>query len=156
MEGTLSGVAAKVRPIESRDIDAVLKIQRQSHDASQWSRDDYETFVRDAAPCFVAENEGWIAGFLAARKLADEMEILNLAIAPAVRRQGIATQLLCEAMKWASEHGIARVHLEVRASNSAARNFYDSRGFRAACMRPNYYHDPVEDALLLTASVNIA
>lgn len=155
MEITLSGAAVKIRWLEVHDIDVVLQIQTQCRDASPWSRNDYEALVRDAAPCFVAEIDGRIAGFLAARKLTDELEILNLAVTLAHRRQGMATQLLREAMQWAAENGISKVCLEARASNVAARNFYTSRGFLATGKRPNYYRDPAEDALLLTAPIHI-
>ncbi|HKV28083.1 MAG TPA: ribosomal protein S18-alanine N-acetyltransferase [Candidatus Acidoferrales bacterium] len=156
------GLGPTIRHLESRDIAAVLEVQAHCCEASQWSRKDYETLLDDAAPCFVLENiesvdnDGRIAGFLAARKLADEMEILNLAVAPSAHRQGVATRLLSAVMKWAAENGIAKVHLEVRASNAPARSFYESRGFRAAGLRPNYYPDPTDDALLLTAPVHDA
>ena len=142
-----------IRHLESRDIDAVLQIQTQCRETAQWSRKDYETLVRDAVPCFIAENDGRVVGFLAARKLTDEMEILNLATDPAARRRGVAGQLLFEAMKWAAVNGITKVYLEVRASNAAARKFYESRGFRTMGIRPNYYRDPPDDAMLLAANL---
>ncbi|MGH9711058.1 MAG: ribosomal protein S18-alanine N-acetyltransferase [Candidatus Acidiferrales bacterium] len=154
MERTLSGVAGKIRSLEARDIDQVLEIQTRCREASQWSRKDYEALAGKSAPCFIAENDGGVIGFLIARKLADDMEVLNLAVAPAAQRQGIAGQLLLEAMKWGATNGITKVHLEVRASNAAARAFYQSRGFHVTGTRPNYYRDPVDDAALLTATVN--
>ena len=159
MESTLSGAAVKIRKLEAQDIDAVVGIQTQCREASQWSRNEYELLAAPAsanntAPCWVAENDGQVAGFLAARKLADEMEILNLAVAPASQRQGIAGQLLRTAMKWAAAEGIAKIYLEVRASNAPAKAFYKSHGFRAIGTRLNYYSDPADDALLLTAPVD--
>jgi [ribosomal protein S18]-alanine N-acetyltransferase len=159
MESTLSGAAVNVRRLEARDIDAVIEIQARSPETAQWSRKEYELLAVPASannttPCWVAENDGRVAAFLAARKLMDEMEILNLAVTPTARGQGIATQLLRESMQWAAENGIGKVYLEVRASNAAARNFYASRGFHAAGMRPNYYRDPTDDALLLAVPVD--
>lgn len=159
MESTLSGAAVKIRRLEAQDIDAVVGIQTQCREASQWSRNEYELLAapvpaNNTAPCWVAENDSRVAGFLAARKLADELEILNLAVAPASRRQGIAGQLLRAAMKWAAAEGAAKIYLEVRASNAAAQAFYQSYAFRATGTRPNYYRDPPDDALLLTAPVD--
>lgn len=159
MEGTLS-YAAKIRRLEEQDIDAVVGIQTQCREASQWPRKEYEllaasTSANNTTPCWVAENDGRVAGFLAARKLTDEMEILNLVVAPAARRQRMATQLLAEAMQWAVQNGIDKVHIEVRASNAAATAFYASRGFLATDKRRNYYRDPADDALLLTAALSI-
>lgn len=160
MESTLSGAAAKIRRLEEQDIDAVVGMQTECREASQWPRKEYELLAtpaaNDAAPCWVAENDGRVAGFLAARKLVDELEILNLAVAPAARRQRMATQLLHEAMRWAVHNGIEKVHLEVRASNAAAKAFYEAHGFHATGTRPNYYRDPTDDALLLTAAIGIA
>ena len=161
MESTLSGVGAvKIHRLQVRDIGPVVEIQTQCREAAQWSRKEYELLAapesaNNTTPCWVAENDGRLAGFLAARKLADEMEILNLAVVPESRRQGIAGQLLRAAMKWAAAEGIAKVYLEVRASNAAAKAFYQSRGFHATGTRPNYYRDPADDAVLLTAPVKI-
>ncbi|MGH9731117.1 MAG: ribosomal protein S18-alanine N-acetyltransferase [Candidatus Acidiferrales bacterium] len=160
MESTLSRQAATIRRLEARDIDAVIEIQAQSRQTSQWSRREYELLAapppaNNTTLCWVAENDGRVAGFLAARKLTDEMEILNLAVAPAARRQGIAGQLLRAAMKWGAAEGITKVYLEVRASNAPARNFYEHRGFRITGTRPNYYRDPPDDAILLTAAISI-
>ncbi|HXT74518.1 MAG TPA: ribosomal protein S18-alanine N-acetyltransferase [Candidatus Angelobacter sp.] len=159
MESSLSRATVEIRRLEVQDIDAVVGIQKQCREASQWSRKEYELLAapesaNNTTRCWVAENDGGVAGFLAARKLADELEILNLAVAPASRRQGTAGQLLRTAMKWAAAEGIANIYLEVRASNAPAKAFYLSHGFRAAGTRTNYYRDPPDDALLLTAPVD--
>ena len=159
MESSLSRATVEIRRLEVQDIDAVVGIQTQCREASQWPRNAYELLAapvpaNNTAPCWVAENDGRVAGFLAARKLADELEILNLAVAPASRRQGIAGQLLRTAMKWAATEGIAKIYLEVRDSNAPAKAFYQSHGFRATGMRPDYYRDPADDALLLTTPVD--
>lgn len=159
MESTLRSAAFKIRRLEAHDIDAIVGIQAQCREASQWSRNEYELLAAPAANntarCWVAENDGRVAGFLAARRLADELEILNLAVIPASRRQGIAGQLLRAAMKWAAAEGVGKIYLEVRASNAPAKTFYQSYGFRATGTRPNYYREPADDALLLTAAVDI-
>ncbi|MHB8413325.1 MAG: ribosomal protein S18-alanine N-acetyltransferase [Candidatus Acidiferrales bacterium] len=153
MEKALSAVAGTIRQMEPRDIDAVMDIQTQSREAAQWSRTDYEALARGAEPCFVAKDGARVVGFLMARKLADEMEILNLAVHPAARRQRFASRLLHQAMDWDANNKIGKVHLEVRASNAAARAFYERHGFRATGIRANYYRDPDEDAVLLTAAM---
>lgn len=153
MERGLSHLAASIRQLEARDIDAVIAIQRQSREAAQWSRTDYEALASGAAPCFVGENDGRVVGFLTARKVADEMEILNLAVDLAARRQEVASRLLCRAVDWGAKNAIGKVHLEVRASNAAARAFYEKHGFRAVGTRRDYYREPADDAVLFTAAV---
>lgn len=153
MERSLTAAAIVIRLLEARDSDTVVEIQAHSREAAQWSRLDYENAARDGLPCWVASDDARVIGFLVARKLVDEMEILNLAVAPASRRRGVGKLLLREAMNWAAQNAICRVHLEVRASNNIARRFYEARGFHATGVRPKYYRDPVDDALLLTADV---
>jgi ribosomal-protein-alanine N-acetyltransferase len=86
-------------------------------------------------------------GFLVTRRVsADELEILNLAVAPAHRRRGVAQALLRAVLQ--SLEGTA--FLEVRESNGAARKFYESMGFRTLGRRPGYYTDPHEAAIVMT------
>lgn len=80
----------------------------------------------------------------------EEMHILNLAVHPAQRRQGIARRLLSEGLAQARTLGAEIAWLEVRPSNLAARALYESFGFKEVGRRPHYYDDTQEDALLLT------
>ena len=153
MERELSALRATIRQLEARDVDAVIAIQRQSREAAQWLRTDYGVLARGTGPCFVAEDGTRVVGFLTARMVADEMEILNLAVELAARRQGFASRLLRQAMDWAANNKIGKVHLEVRASNAVARAFYEMHGFCAMGIRANYYRDPDENAVLLVAAV---
>jgi [ribosomal protein S18]-alanine N-acetyltransferase len=86
--------------------------------------------------------------------MANEMEILNLAVDSSLRRKRIGRVLLQESLSWAAQNGANRVFLEVRASNTAARQFYEAHGFASADVRANYYRDPDEAALVLTCSLD--
>ncbi len=81
--------------------------------------------------------------------IADEMHILNLAVHPAQRRRGIARALLTAALTRSHDQGAAVVWLEVRPSNTAALALYHSFGFEEIGVRPGYYTDNGEDALIL-------
>jgi ribosomal-protein-alanine N-acetyltransferase len=87
-------------------------------------------------------------GMILARSVADEAEILTLAVAPAARRLGVGRALVLEAARVAAGRGAARMLLEVSASNQAARALYDSLGFSKAGTRRRYYADGA-DALIL-------
>jgi [ribosomal protein S18]-alanine N-acetyltransferase len=137
-----------VRFLERHDIPAVLRIQADSLEAAQWSQFAYERLGRAGEEAWVAEGDAQLIGFLVARAVASEMEIQNLAVLPTARRRGIGRALLQHALYWASSNGIARVFLEVRHSNATARQFYEAHGFVCTGARRNYYHGPVEDALL--------
>jgi ribosomal-protein-alanine N-acetyltransferase len=136
-----------LRRIEPADAESVLEIQARSPEAAQWSRADYAADLEG----WVAQEDGAVVGFLVARRFADELEILNVAVAPQARRKGIGSGLVQQALEWGRALGATRVFLEVRASNQAALRFYDVHGFRVTGRRARYYADPVEDALNLSA-----
>jgi ribosomal-protein-alanine N-acetyltransferase len=80
-------------------------------------------------------------GFSLSRTVADESELLLLAVLPSRHRHGIGGLLLAEFMDRARDHGLRRVHLEVRDGNPAV-DMYRSAGFSPVGRRRNYYHAP--------------
>jgi ribosomal-protein-alanine N-acetyltransferase len=90
------------------------------------------------------ETRGYIIFWL----VADEMHLLNLAVHPTHRRQGISRSLLTAALNQAYTQGAAVAWLEVRPSNQAALSLYQSFGFKEVGVRPGYYTDNGEDALI--------
>lgn len=130
-----------VRPGAPRDAEAIRRIQAEAPEASQWQPEEYF-----AHHVLVAEREGTVIGFLVWRETAPgEYEILNLAVSPAERRQGVGRVLLREALDRCS----GEIYLEVRASNRAAMAFYASSGFVTAGRRPGYYSQLDEDAVVM-------
>jgi len=87
--------------------------------------------------------------YLSLYHVADEMEILNLAVVPEKRRQGHGRFLLTTALQVGQKIGLQKVWLEVREHNSAARALYASCGFRVEGRRKKYYTDTGEDGLVL-------
>lgn len=143
----------RIRTLTPADVTAVLAIQAEAPEIAQWSRSDYAHAIEN-------ENRGWIAGdgesaagFLVARRAADEIEILNLAVCAAWRRQGLGTRLLDAALEWGITNGAIRAILDVRPSNFAALRLYHRHGFRIEGRRQRYYNLPLEDALLLGCSL---
>ncbi|MGH9740135.1 MAG: ribosomal protein S18-alanine N-acetyltransferase [Candidatus Acidiferrales bacterium] len=141
------------RPIESRDVEAILEIQTASPEVAQWTMWDYNRVARGEMAGWVAVEENEILGFLVARRVGGDIEILNFAVQPEARRCGVGGMLLAAAMQWGGTVKAETVMLEVRASNFAALQFYERRGFSVAGRRPRYYMSPIEDALLLSATV---
>lgn len=90
-----------------------------------------------------------VAGFCTCWVLFDELHIRNMAIDPAIRRQGAATALLRHVLADAAGAGAVRATLEVRASNHAARGLYEKLGFAVTGMRRGYYENPPDDGLIL-------
>jgi len=111
---------------------------------------------RPAADAWLARvggPEGSAVGYLDARRVADELHVLALAVAPEARRRGVASELLGAALGEAEAAGTAVCHLEVRAGNAAARRFYARHGFAEVGRRPRYYPEG-EDAVLLTRTLD--
>lgn len=92
-------------------------------------------------------------GMILARHVADEAEILTLAVAPEARRRGLGRALVDQAARVAARHGAARLLLEVSAANQAARALYEAAGFTQAGLRRRYYPDG-SDALILALTLS--
>jgi [ribosomal protein S18]-alanine N-acetyltransferase len=139
----------KIRPIENRDVESVLVVQAECPEVAQWRPVDYTRVAR-------GEMAGWVAadpvviGFLVARQVGVDIEILNLAVREVARRAGVGESLLREALTWGQRFDAQKAFLEVRASNLVALQFYENHGFRATGRRPRYYVAPLDDGLLLS------
>jgi ribosomal-protein-alanine N-acetyltransferase len=143
-----------IRPVETRDIDTILAIQSACPDIAQWTAGDYARVAGGHMAGWVAEEESEVTGFLVARRVVGDIEILNFAVRPEARRRGIGASLLREALAWGGSFRARQAHLEVRASNVAALHFYERHGFVVTGRRPRYYSVPTEDALLLSAPIS--
>jgi [ribosomal protein S18]-alanine N-acetyltransferase len=138
-----------VRRMGALDVPALSSILKESPAASSWSEDSLMESSQSGA-AWVAEQEGRVIGFLIGRAVADEFEILNLAVAQSHRRRGIATRLLETMAAWLRTIGTRRAYLEIRASNEAAMALYARHGFRPCGRRARYYQYPQEDAVVLS------
>jgi ribosomal-protein-alanine N-acetyltransferase len=94
-----------------------------------------------------------IAGFIISRLIAGELHVNNVAVRAEFRRQGIAAQLLEAVIDWGSRNHARMALLEVRAGNTAAQALYSRCGFQVVGRRRRYYSQPVEDALLMSLSL---
>ena len=150
----------KIRTLEARDIDSVVAIQSACPEIAQWTMWDYDRVARGEMSGWVCERVAAIeevaagkgvAGFLVARRIANDLEILNFAVSPELRRCGAGALLLGAALDWGNSFRAEAAILEVRESNLAALRFYDRHGFHVMGRRPRYYTAPIENALLLIA-----
>jgi ribosomal-protein-alanine N-acetyltransferase len=119
--------------------------------------DDFEDCIAADAVFLVAvvpaTGGGGVTGYVIARAIADEGEILNLAVAPDGRRGGVGRALVTEVLRVLGGRGVRDVFLEVRESNAGARALYAAQGFREVGRRSRYYRRPVEDAIILRAAI---
>ena len=84
--------------------------------------------------------------------MVDEAHITTFAVHPAWRRQRIGERLLLAFLDLAIDRGAREATLEVRLSNIGARKLYEKYGFRPVGLRPRYYTDDHEDALIMTTT----
>lgn len=97
-----------------------------------------------------------LVGYSVARVVMDAGELFNIAVDGRYRGVGLGGVLLDRTMSWSVEQGAQEMWLEVRASNSAAIRLYGTRGFTRVGLRRAYYAHPVEDALVLRATLPLA
>ena len=146
--GARTGVAVRIS--ERADLAGILEILAQAPEAANWSAAGLEEALQLHGKYFlVAGKRGDLTGFALGRKIGDEGEILNLAVKPGSRRQGLGKSLVQRLLEIFEEDGVATVFLEVRESNRAAIVLYRELGFSQVGVRPSYYCDPVEAALVL-------
>lgn len=138
-----------VRKMTLADVEAVYKISCASF-SQPWSLSSIEKEVDNTvATYFVAEEEDKILGFAGLWHVLDEGEIINIAVNRDKQRCGIGNNLLTRVLKEAKIKGVKVIYLEVRLSNVAAQSLYEKHGFKQIAVRKAYYHEPVEDAVIM-------
>jgi ribosomal-protein-alanine N-acetyltransferase len=147
---TGAAVPFQIRDFRASDAVRVSEILRDSAEAAQWPTESYTKLADSPGSVFlVCEAGARLIGFLAAREVVDEAEILSIAVSPDFRRKGVASALLLAAFDKFRRSEIVGVFLELRESNLAARALYERYGFAFSSRRKSYYRDPTEDALCM-------
>ena len=115
-----------------------------------WSEKSIETELTCRLSLWlVALEEDKVVGYVGSQTVIDETDMMNIAVHPDYRRQGIAEKLIDALISALKEKGSRGLMLEVRASNESAIALYQKLGFIQVGRRPNYYRNPKEDALIL-------
>ena len=132
------------------DLEAILAIEQASF-SIPWTRIalDPELEPDGRHQPVIALIDGKAVGFALVWVIADERHLVNFAVDPSFRRQGIGRQMLEGVIGRARDEGATMVTLEVRATNEAARGLYREAGFMEIALRPRYYPDTLEDAVIM-------
>lgn len=146
----------QIRKMELPDLERVVEIDHASF-SLPWpvSSFNFELQRNPASRCWVAEvnvDEGHplIVGMLVAWMIVDELHIATIATASEFRRAQIGRRLMVHALKEAAKEGAIKSFLEVRRGNEAARSMYRQLGYIEDGVRPCYYQDNHEDAILMS------
>ena len=143
----------EVCPMRLGDLDDVMEIERVCFRAP-WSRQVFiEELDRDWAYLSVVKerrrSKSCAVAFCNYWLVRDEVHILNVATHSSHRRKGHASRLLAHMVEFARHHRCRYITLEVRRSNEGALDLYKQYGFRAVGVRPNYYAEDREDAIVM-------
>ena len=143
----------RLRKMAASDLPAVMAIEHQAF-SNPWSTEMVrKELTQDWSTVLVVEEatpSGWqLRAFAIFWLVADEVHILNMATDGAVRRRGFGRQVMEAVLATGKTQKCRLATLEVRRSNEAALALYNSLGFRAVGMRPSYYQDNKEDAVIM-------
>ncbi|MBP6117082.1 MAG: ribosomal protein S18-alanine N-acetyltransferase [Neisseriaceae bacterium] len=142
--------ASLIRPARSGDLLSIVAINQQGQE-SVWSERQLAQAIEGPETLWVCDIEGQINAFLLWHSVLDEAEIHHFGVALSARRQGMASQMLDYLLSHCPQHGIARIFLEVRDGNEAAKALYLKHGFVINGRRKGYYQTATgpEDAILM-------
>jgi ribosomal-protein-alanine N-acetyltransferase len=139
--------APLIRPLSYSDLPQVGAIERRAF-PTPWSLAMFVLELsKPSGVCLAALHGKSVVGYLVCSRYADVWHLMNLAVDPASRRQGIATALLSEMLERAGQD--EQYTLEVRPSNASAIALYERFGFRSSGTRRRYYRDTGEDAVIM-------
>lgn len=135
----------RIRSARLADLPALAAIERASF-PDPWPEEFLRAYLDDPHALALVAEDPQPVGFLivrdeAAARGGRALHIHDLAVAPPCRRRGVGSALLAELVRVARCRGVARIRLEVRVTNEAARRFYEKHGFQAVRRLARYYGD---------------
>jgi [ribosomal protein S18]-alanine N-acetyltransferase len=147
-EATSEQPRRQIRRLAYPDLPQVIAIERRAF-PTPWSLAMFVLELsKSTGVCLAAVSGGRLVGYLICSRYETVWHIMNVAVDPAHRREGVASALIGE-LYGRVDDASARYTLEVRRSNHGAIRLYEREGFRAAGLRRRYYQDNGEDALVM-------
>ena len=139
----------EIRKMTAREVPQVAELEKLCF-AMPWSEKSVAGELDNPLALWLVAMDGEsLAGYVGSQTVMDETDMMNLAVTPQFRRQGVGEALVNALVASLKELGSRCLTLEVRDSNEAARALYGKLGFREIGRRRGYYRDPREDALIL-------
>jgi len=138
-----------IEDMKETDLEEVMAIEKASF-SEPWNKGMFlQELESPFSYAWVVRDKGHVVGYICFWLIFDEAHILNLAVHPRYRNQGIGSLLLAKAINFWERIGIRGAFLEVRVSNVPAQKLYTKFGFRIVGRRPDYYRNPREDAFVM-------
>lgn len=139
----------EVRKMQPADVAQVAELEKLCFSAP-WSENSIRSELTNPLSLWLVAVDGdTIAGYVGSQSVMGEADMMNVAVAPAYRRQGVAERLVELLVDKLTVNNVSSLTLEVRASNEPAIALYRKMSFVQVGRRPNYYTKPKEDALIL-------
>ena len=138
-----------IRKMDRADIPQLAELEKLCF-SDPWSESAFEYELRNPLSLWLVAADGdAVAGYVGSQTVMGEADMMNIAVAPAYRRQKIAENLVSQLVESLNEKEAKSLTLEVRVSNVPAISLYDKLGFVQVGRRPGYYRNPREDAYIL-------
>ena len=135
--------------MDNSHVAAVAELEKMCF-SDPWSFNSISSEVTNPLSCWVVAMDGDnLVGYVGSQSVLGWADMMNLAVNPSYRRQGIAEKLVEALIELLQEQKVTCLTLEVRVSNNPAISLYHKLGFVQVGKRPGYYHNPKEDALIL-------
>jgi len=146
----------KIRRMRKEDIPEVSRIERLSF-PNPWSSNIFsaELEKEDFAFYYIMEYRSRLVAYAGYWKIKNEAHLVTFAVNPPFRRKGLGGQLLKYLLEEAKNQNLDKITLEVRRSNLTAQKFYQKFGFKKIAIRPHYYIDTNEDAIVYWKRLNL-
>ena len=139
----------RVREMTAEDVDDAYRLESMNLGKEAWTRKQLlDAMTRDDTIYLVAELAGRIVGLCGVRNISGEGEITNVSVSGDVRRTGCGYKMLVQLIQRGHGIGIRDYTLEVRSLNAAAIGLYEKLGFKSEGVRPGFYTEPADDAVI--------
>ena len=138
-----------IRQMTEEDVAAVAALEAENF-SRPWSYDAfYKTLSDENYIVIIAKDTDAFLGYCVLLCTGEEADITNVCTVSVARGKGVATEMLAALMEAGESRGVNEFFLEVRESNTPARNLYTKLGFEEIGLRKNYYEEPKEHAVLM-------
>jgi len=142
------------RSLTTEDIPSVVELEAKNFSAP-WSAQSFQNVIEDDfSYSFVGVLNGQVIAYSVFGVIEDYSELWNIAVEERFRNMGIGDRLLNQVIDLCRSYGVSTIFLQVRESNIPAQNLYRKNGFTYVMVQKNYYHTPIENALVFRLDID--